>query len=58
MSTQRDITPQGASPMEQNETRLLVFALWDFIENVTDEGPNRSEKFFALRVRVRALQRG
>jgi hypothetical protein len=29
MSTQRDITPQGASPMEQNETRLLVFALWD-----------------------------
>jgi hypothetical protein len=55
MSPQRDRMPQ---PPESNESRTLVFALWDFIENVTDEDPNRSEKFFALRERVRALQRG
>ena len=28
-------------------------ACWDFIENVTDDDPERSEKFFALRERVR-----
>jgi hypothetical protein len=54
MSPQRDRMPQ---PPEPNESRTLVFALWDFIENVTDEDPNRSEKFFALREQVRALQR-
>jgi len=58
MSTQRDITPQGTPSPEQSEARRLVFALWDFIENVTDEDPYRSEKFFALRERVRTLQRG
>lgn len=28
-------------------------AAWDFIENVSEDDPNRSEKFFALRERVR-----
>jgi hypothetical protein len=34
----------------------LCFDLWDFIENVTDETPDRTERFFALRERVRNLQ--
>lgn len=31
----------------------LIRDLWDFIENVTDEDPTRTDKFFALRERVR-----
>ena len=31
----------------------LVSDLWWFIENVNGDDPNRSEKFFALRERVR-----
>ena len=31
----------------------LIRDLWDFIENVTDEDPARTDKFFALRERVR-----
>ncbi len=31
----------------------LVKDLWYFIENVTDEDPERSDKFFSLRERVR-----
>jgi len=31
----------------------LVTDLWNFIENVTDEDPGRTDKFFALRNRVR-----
>lgn len=31
----------------------LVTDLWNFIENVTDEDPARTDKFFALRNRVR-----
>jgi hypothetical protein len=35
----------------------LVLDLWHFIENVTPEDPTRSEKFFALRERIRKLER-
>lgn len=31
----------------------LVRDLWWFIENVNDETPDRTERFFALRARVR-----
>lgn len=31
----------------------LIRDLWDFIENVTDEDPARTDKFFALREQVR-----
>ena len=31
----------------------LIRDLWDFIENVTDEDPTRTDKFFALRERIR-----
>ena len=31
----------------------LIRDLWDFIENVTDDDPARTDKFFALRERVR-----
>ena len=31
----------------------LIRDLWDFIENVTGEDPARTDKFFALRERVR-----
>ena len=31
----------------------LIKDLWDFVENVTDEDPDRTDKFFALRERVR-----
>ena len=34
----------------------LITDLWWFIENVTDETPDKNERFFALRERVRALQ--
>ena len=31
----------------------LIKDLWNFVENVTDEDPDRTDKFFALRERVR-----
>lgn len=31
----------------------IIRDLWWFIENVTQEDPNRQEKFFALRAQVR-----
>lgn len=34
--------------------RELVDDLWWFMENVTDEDPSRTKRFFALRERVRA----
>lgn len=35
------------------EALAVLKACWDFIENVTVEDPERTEKFFALRERVR-----
>jgi hypothetical protein len=35
--------------------KQLISDLWDFIENVTDEDPERNSKFFALRARVRDI---
>lgn len=31
----------------------LVYALWWFIENVPEDAPDRNDRFFALRERVR-----
>ena len=36
----------------------VLKACWDFIENVTDEDPERTDKFFALRERVRNVLSG
>jgi len=41
------------SEKRQNEPFETLKACWDFIENVTDDDPERSEKFFTLRERVR-----
>lgn len=41
------------SPLEVLQSKELVNDLWWFIENVTDEDPERTDKFFALRERVR-----
>jgi hypothetical protein len=41
--------------MTANE--MLVYELWWFIENVTDDTPDRTERFFALRERVREYGR-
>lgn len=38
---------------QENQTLNTLAAAWDFIENVTDEDPQRNDKFFALRERVR-----
>lgn len=38
---------------QESETLAVMKACWHFIENVTDEDPDRTDKFFALRERVR-----
>lgn len=37
----------------ESEALAVLKACWDFIENVNDEDPERTDKFFALRERVR-----
>ena len=37
----------------ENKAFEVLKACWNFIENVTDDDPQRSDKFFALRERVR-----
>jgi len=37
----------------ESEVLAVLKECWDFIENVTDEDPARTDKFFALRERVR-----
>lgn len=39
----------------REDPREVALACWYFIENVTDDDPDRQDKFFALRQRVRAL---
>ncbi len=39
----------------ENKALAVLKASWDFIENVTDEDPERTDKFFALRERVRSV---
>ena len=41
------------SQTQESEALQVLKACWDFIENVTDEDPERTDKFFALRERVR-----
>jgi len=45
--------PIGQSSIILSNAGELIRDLWDFIENVTDEDPVRTDKFFALRERVR-----
>jgi hypothetical protein len=47
-----------SGPIDQSSIVLsnageLITELWNFIENVTDADPARTDKFFALRERVR-----
>jgi len=37
----------------ENEPLETLKACWDFIENVTDDDPERTDRFFKLRERVR-----
>jgi hypothetical protein len=37
----------------RSDASQLIRDLWSFIENVTDDDPERTGKFFALRERVR-----
>jgi len=40
--------------MKMNKaTRQLISDLWKFIEDVPEDDPERTDKFFALRERVR-----
>ena len=39
----------------ESETLTVLKACWDFIENVTDEDPARTDRFFALREWVRSV---
>jgi len=41
------------SESRENKPLETLKVCWDFIENVTDDDPERSDKFFALRERVR-----
>lgn len=47
--------PALAAEMREElaDTRKLVSDLWWFIENVGDDTPDRTSRFFALRERVR-----
>ena len=45
--------PTDQSSIVLNNAGNLIRDLWDFVENVTDADPARTEKFFALRERVR-----
>ena len=53
-----EFIPDVREYLDNNEYReskalAVLKACWDFIENVTDEDPARTDKFFALRERVR-----
>lgn len=50
---QRDLS-QGTAKKGENLKRLIR-DLWWFMENVTDDTPDRTERFFALRERVRSI---
>lgn len=41
--------------VEQQNLRALIGDLWHFIEDVADDDPDRTSKFFALRERIRNL---
>jgi hypothetical protein len=45
--------PNGDSSIVLSNAGELIRDLWDFIENVTDADPARTDKLFALRERVR-----
>jgi hypothetical protein len=53
-----EFIPDVREHLDDNENREseslgVLKACWDFIENVSDEDPERTDKFFALRERVR-----
>jgi hypothetical protein len=41
------------SQTSNRKANELIRDLWGFIENVTDDDPERTDKFFSLRERVR-----
>ena len=43
-------------PEDAEAVRALAADLWWFIENVNDDTPDRTDRFFALRERFRSLQ--
>jgi hypothetical protein len=45
--------PIGQSSIVVGNAGELIRDLWNFVENVTDADPARTDKFFALRERVR-----
>ena len=45
--------PIDQPSITRNSAGELIRDLWNFIENVTDEDPTRTDTFFALRERVR-----
>ena len=53
-----EFIPDVREYLDSNEAResealTVLKACWDFIENVTDDDPARTDKFFSLRERVR-----
>ena len=46
-------TALNQMPVHDRDENNLIRNLWSFIENVTDDDPERTDKFFALRERVR-----
>jgi hypothetical protein len=46
-------TALNQMPVHDCDQNELIRDLWSFVENVTDDDPERTEKFFALRERVR-----
>jgi hypothetical protein len=45
--------PADQSSIVVGNAGELIRDLWNFVENVTDADPARTDKFFALRERVR-----
>ncbi|MBV5337895.1 MAG: hypothetical protein J0653_08260 [Deltaproteobacteria bacterium] len=48
-------TDADPAPAPDNDAITALRAAWTFIEDVTDEDPERNDKFFALRVQVRSV---
>ena len=51
----RTLLDANPTPTPDNGALETLRAAWSFIEDVTDDDPERSEKFFALRAQVRTV---
>jgi hypothetical protein len=54
-SQDRAVRRAIAALRENHQLTALITDLWWFIENVTEEASDRTDRFFALRERVREL---